>query len=684
MDNITTILKIFSNHIMSSPQALYENPISNLISKFRPNEVKFLKNVNNLNLYHLIRDNLCKLLYDHNEIITIKDKDFIISDFAQLAMLIDENENLINFSYNISLININKEKYNKLQKIFLSKIILKLIHNYRGLNICTEEDEDQLKKIEKENKSFIEQNINKYIDIGLDNNTVKIEDLYCNIIYKVLKGNAGNFEYVKEIFESLNLASINITNKMYEKLLELFDDDFIKEYQIINENDFKNEQKINFYYVLFYYILKNPFYIYQIPFLIKTQKLLRKLIKNNLIKKEFFDLDHSLYDKIKYIMKVLLNSDYYFKKLDNYLRAEENTEQLNITENNNNNELNSILENEIESDIYETNTTHIKLTNRNNNHKNQRKNNFEELEVTKNTEIKYNTNIMNQFESEKNNSCINHAVLTDKNKDTSDDGNIKCEKIINETKHLLGNGNYYLSDNLPERDNIENEIFIKNNKLNINVNGYQIEVYTYNNFLDNVSKLIFFDKKNNCILKEIDGYSFLSSVKRIAIMHKKILICPCKQNSSEHKKGILSIYFNFKQNEYLTFFHEIKDFKANCICTLFNPQKKQTNFILVGGKGKDVSLDPSIKLYKINYYIRSKRLKIQFLRDILIIENALFTIPKKPINYIKQSKVNGKIQIWSDKSIYLCSPLNLSNYLYFEELERLELFYDIYNYFRRV
>jgi hypothetical protein len=167
-------------------------------------------------------------------------------------------------------------------------------------------------------------------------------------------------------------------------------------------------------------------------------------------------------------------------------------------------------------------------------------------------------------------------------------------------------------------------------------------------------------------------------------MYKRILICPCKQNSSEHKKGILSIYFNFKQNEYLTFFHEIKDFKANCICTLFNPQKKQTNFILVGGKGKDVSLDPSIKLYKINYYIRSKRLKIQFLRDVLIIENALFTIPKKQINYIKQSQVNGKIQIWSDKSIYLCSPLNLSNYLYFEELERLELFYDIYNYFRRV
>ena len=77
---------------------------------------------------------------------------------------------------------------------------------------------------------------------------------------------------------------------------------------------------------------------------------MRKLIKNNLIKKEFFYLDDAaLYAKVKYIMKVLLDSDYYYKKLVNYLRIVENTEQLNITEYNNNNELNSIYENELES-----------------------------------------------------------------------------------------------------------------------------------------------------------------------------------------------------------------------------------------------------------------------------------------------------------------------------------------------
>ena len=36
-------------------------------------------------------------------------------------------------------------------------------------------------------------------------------------------------------------------------------------YIIANFSDFNNENKINFYYNLFNYILKNSIYIYQIP-----------------------------------------------------------------------------------------------------------------------------------------------------------------------------------------------------------------------------------------------------------------------------------------------------------------------------------------------------------------------------------------------------------------------------------
>ena len=72
-------------------------------------------------------------------------------------------------------------------------------------------------------------------------------------------------------------------------------------------------------------------------------------------------------------------------------------------------------------------------------------------------------------------------------------------------------------------------------------------------------------------------------------------------------------------------------------------------------------------------------MEVQFIRDIFIIENIFFAITKKPIKYIRQSKKTGKIKIWSNKSIYLCSSFNLNKYLYFEELERLESFYEDYN-----
>ena len=195
-------------------------------------------------------------------------------------MLIEEDMDLINYSYKMYLIfsiNRNKDKCSNLEKIILSMIIIRLIHNYRGLDLdfIREKDELLLKKIEDENIRFINDNIKNFKDIGLFDSTTSVEDLYCEIIYKVLQ--AGNFEYAMKIFECLHLTYINFTKKMYERLLKLFDEGFVEKYQIINTNDLHNNNKILFYYVLFYYILKNPFYIYQIPFLFKTQKFFKQL-----------------------------------------------------------------------------------------------------------------------------------------------------------------------------------------------------------------------------------------------------------------------------------------------------------------------------------------------------------------------------------------------------------------------
>ena len=673
-----SILKQSSS--LNNSQVLCEDPMSKLIEKITAEEVESL---NDVKIYHLNRNNVLKSLYNYDEIIKIKKlKNF--SDFVHLTMLIEENKDLINFSYKMILItsiNEEKENYNYLKKIIASIIIIRLIHNYRGLNIYNEKDEDLLKKIEDENKKYINYNINKFK--GLINSKINIEDLYCEIIYKLLK--KGNFGYIIKIFDCLDLTSINFTKKMYERLLQLFDKRFVKYYQIINTNDLKNRDKILFYYVLLKYILKNPFYISHIPFLDKTQKFFRKLIKSQ-YNEVFSNLDESLNAKIIYIFKVLLDSDYYFRNLAFYLDTIQNTNQQVIVDNNNNNNNELInLENELEKIKYEIGSTHVisiknnsSLNKNNLTEKNNNKQILEEIEEENNTEkANFESNEMRQKFELENGSFVSHIISEDKYNDKTNDGIIKCHKIINDKQYILGEGNYF-TEILSETEEPTNEIIKKDNKFNIIFGDYQIEVSTYNSFINgNDNKLIFFDKKKKKIVKEIEGYSFPLSTNGMALLHNEILLCPNKKYNSEQKQGIISIYFNFIQNQYLTFFHEIKDFNVNCICNLLNPEKKAINFVLIGGYSKD----SSIRLYKINYIYNAPiiTIEVQFIRDIFIVENIFFAITKKPINYIKQSKKTGKIKIWSNKSIYLCSSLNLSKYLYFEELERLESFYEDYN-----
>ena len=680
----------FKNNIMPNSQVLCKDPISELIEQLTIEEIESLYNIK---LNHLLRKQLNKLLYDCNEIFkiigfTLK----YFSNFVHLAMLIEEDVDLINFSYRMYLIysiNLNKDKCNILEKIILSIIIIRLIHNYRGLDLdfIRERDQEQLKKIEDENIRFINDNINNFIDIGLVDSTISVEDLYCEIIYKVLQGE--NFEYIMKIFECLHLTSINFTNKMYERLLKLFDERFVEKYQIINTNDLNNNNKILFYYVLFYYILKNPFYIYQIPFLFKTQKFFRQLIKSNHHNNILSELDESLSDKIMYIFRVLLDSDYYLDSLANYLTTIQYSNQSIIVENyNNNNNNNNIelnnLEREIELIKYEILTTHRKISiinnrdhNKNNlTEKNNNNNVLEEIEEENYTEENFKSNKINKSFKIEEGQFFNHIIFEYNYDDKIADGVLKCYKIINGKKqHFSGKGNYY-NDTLSESEELINEALKKDNKFTFSIDDYQIEVYTYNSYIEGYdNKLIFFNKKNKEIITEIKGYSFPISTNGMAIMHNEILICPCKKYLPEQKQGILSIYFNIKQNQYLPFLHEIKDFVVNCICVLLNPDKKETNLVLVGGYSKD----ESIRLYKINYNSILQTIEVQFIRDIVIIENNFFTMTKRQIYSIKQSKKSGKITIRSNKNIYLCSPLDLRKYLYFQELEKKECFYEDYD-----
>ena len=80
--------------------------------------------------------------------------------------------------------------------------------------------------------------------------------------------------------KELELESINITNAMFNKLLNFLNVEY-KEYEISKLDDLLDIKKMNFYFILFKYILKNSSYIYQIPFLLNITKIILSFKKSN-------------------------------------------------------------------------------------------------------------------------------------------------------------------------------------------------------------------------------------------------------------------------------------------------------------------------------------------------------------------------------------------------------------------
>ena len=107
------------------------------------------------------KDSIHHILYELEKIIeiNIEQKEYGLSYYFYLCLLIEDNKNIINYICSFEYIkNINqrqKQNININKKIFMSKIILELINNYQGVD----EKNENIIDIEKDNKEFIEKNI---------------------------------------------------------------------------------------------------------------------------------------------------------------------------------------------------------------------------------------------------------------------------------------------------------------------------------------------------------------------------------------------------------------------------------------------------------------------------------------------------------------------------------------------
>ena len=291
-------------------------------------------------IYHF-RNNIHALLYECDQ--TIKIDEFKLKfDFEELFyldLLINENEEIINYSYDFDLL-INFYNFiilkNEASNYFIYKIVimrafLTLIKNFCDSDNYNEDiNEEKIDKIKNE----VETEFNKYIDkfkevfnINEDIREMKLDNLYSKILISLIKSNKfDDYNYLYNILNEMELEKIDIGNAILIPFQETLkeNNDYMKKFIIKTEEDLYKENAINFYYILLNFILKGEFFIYQISFLLETKNRIIKLIKSKKFKNNLNnELSKETIERFKYVLEMFAGSKYYF---------EQNKEEINKLE----------------------------------------------------------------------------------------------------------------------------------------------------------------------------------------------------------------------------------------------------------------------------------------------------------------------------------------------------------------
>ena len=298
--------------------------IENIKKHFNLNELEAMK------LLYFNNNIIHPLLYEFDNIIKINsiEKFDNISYYYYLSLLITKSPNII-YYYSIQfIIKINEysiNSKNNIKKIIISKIIIDLIKYYRGLEEFGN-NLNEIKKIEESNLQVIEKenDINILKELNLSIKEIKsktVDKIYLEIIIHLIKNKFEEYKYIENVLKELDIESINITQFMFNEIKALLDNkesDINK--NLISKEDLFDNKKINLYYILIKYILKERIYIYQINFFLDFRKSIIKYLKSNYFKN--FKKENN--ERLEYIIKILIDSEYYLKKYDEIKELNEN------------------------------------------------------------------------------------------------------------------------------------------------------------------------------------------------------------------------------------------------------------------------------------------------------------------------------------------------------------------------
>ena len=514
-------------------------------------ELRKVFNIDSLEAIKLIyfnRDSIHKILYEKEYCIILEDLEQNLSFYFYLILLIQENEDIVNYKYSINyiknVINLRQKANSKNEiKLLLAKIIYELIKNY----IAFEDKNDEIKKIENENNEIITEIDSKIFSL-------KIENLYIDIILNLIKNN--QFEEILII--EIGIESINITKIIFEQIQELLDNnkDINREYLIKEENDLFNTKKINFNYNILKYLLKESIFIYQIDFFLKTKKFFLSLYYNN--KSNFFNNY-----KLNYIRNRILDLEYFIKKRENFKfnnsniknetnKSEESNKSIN-TEKSKDNDKNEESNKSINTKTYESEES------------DKSEDSNKSLKITKKEEINKSQNTKTYESEERNKSeYTSLSVENDnKSKNYSENNNSKFLTILNNNDSIKkenekdNNERKYTADFITET----NQYFISggtNSLINIYDKSYNlmnkkinIEDWAYN-IIEDDTKIIICCKKNLYLISDKKLYkdkyenTFLNSnsiflIKNNEQNNSKYFFC-CENNFCYVKEDIFNLW----------------------------------------------------------------------------------------------------------------------------------------------
>ena len=307
----------YESTINTSTEIYTNDPIYKLLDNSDIENILKLKDGPITKFFYFNKKCVHKILYETNQNIRLDydENNNNLSFYFYLLLLMDDTPEILNYIYDKKyIIKLNKEQeFNNepFKKIITSKIIIQLANEFKYINdYHNDKNEDNIKKITNSNLKTIEDLI-KELDIKINWSkeevcSKKIDELYIEIINALIIGKKfENYDYIYYVIKQLDLEKINLTKTMLDGLLKILNDEkYMKEYIIANKLELFNTKKINFNYILIRYILTNPIYIYQIPFLFKLKKNINKIIKK--IKTISIEEKNSVHKRLKYIVTKLV------------------------------------------------------------------------------------------------------------------------------------------------------------------------------------------------------------------------------------------------------------------------------------------------------------------------------------------------------------------------------------------